>query len=667
MTRISRLPRLLQWMLSIGIIFLLLMSLFRIVFYFFFNNQGNSLGSLGGTFWLGLRFDLRAVALMLLPLLLVGSIKKLNPFNSRAARNGWMLLWIVLTLLISFFYVVDFGHYAYLTQRLNASVLNYLQDAAISAKMVKQSYPVFTLVLLLLALTGLVSWLIFRAHKAIARRAVHTASRTRIISFSVSFVIIAFLLFGRFNQYPLRWSDAFDLGNDYKANLALNPFETFFNTLKFRSGGLDEKKLRTLYPALAKYYGYQPDTALNFAREVTASDTNSIRPNIVLVICESFSGYKSSMWNNPLNTTPFFDSISRNGIFFDHCFTPSYGTARGVWATLTGLPDVQMPATSSRNPLAVDQHIIMSDFHGYEKYYFIGGSPSWANIRGLLMNNIDGLRLYSQDDFKAPKLDVWGISDKNLFLESNKILGAETKPFFAIIQTADNHRPYTIPPEDTDFTVLRTTEDSLNRYGFSDQVNYESKLKEYNAFRYTDYTFRKFMEAARGEKYFDNTIFVFIGDHGIAGDAGNMFPKAWTEQRLSSVHVPLLFYAPRLLKPQRNTAICSQVDVMPSVAALAGIKYTNTALGRNLFDSTHIPFAFIFDPDNRQTGIIMGDYFYRKNFITGKDEIVSIRNNAPVDTAVAYQPDMKVLSDGVYLSAQYLILNNKKKSPSVNR
>src|SRR6185437_15200942 len=208
------------------------------------------------------------------------------------------------------------------------------------------------------------------------------------------------------------------------------------------------------------------------------------RPNVVVVICESFSAYKSSMWGNPLNTTPFFDSLCKSGLFFDHCFTPSYGTARGVWAVITGIPDVSAASTtSSRNPAAVDQHTIINDFSGYDRYYFLGGSTSWANIRGLLTNNIDGLHLYEQQDYSAPKVDVWGISDKNLFLEANKALRKEKKPFFAVIQTADNHRPYTIPEEDRQaFHPVTEPLDTLRRYGFSSN-------DEMNAFRYTDFVY----------------------------------------------------------------------------------------------------------------------------------------------------------------------------------
>jgi phosphoglycerol transferase MdoB-like AlkP superfamily enzyme len=349
------------------------------------------------------------------------------------------------------------------------------------------------------------------------------------------------------------------------------------------------------------------------------------------------------MWGNPLNTTPFFDSLCRNGIFFDHCFTPSYGTARGVWAVITGTPDVEPNnKTASRNPNFVDQHTIINDFKNYGKFYFIGGSSSWANIRGVLKNNIEGLQLYEKEDFEASGIDVWGISDKNLFLESNKVLARQEKPFFAVIQTADNHRPYTIPEEDRqEFVKISTSNDSLKQYGFEN-------ADEMNAFRYTDFSFRKFMEAARKEKYFDNTIFVFIGDHGIAGDAGKMFPRSWTEQRLTTVHVPMLFYAPAMIKPQRIHNICSQVDILPTVAGLSNIAYSNTTLGRDLLDSAGNHFAFFYDPDNQMAGVIKGDYFFRKQLGTDKEEMVSIVNNdipGSDSAATAAKNVMRLLSN----------------------
>jgi phosphoglycerol transferase MdoB-like AlkP superfamily enzyme len=51
------------------------------------------------------------------------------------------------------------------------------------------------------------------------------------------------------------------------------------------------------------------------------------------------------------------------------------------------------------------------------------------NYRGLL-NNIKGVKLYEEGSYTSPKVNVWGISDKDLFKESNTILKQQQKPFF---------------------------------------------------------------------------------------------------------------------------------------------------------------------------------------------------------------------------------------------
>lgn len=651
-------PRLVRWLSCIGLVFLVLFTVLRFALYLSFSSRGYSFGQLTDAFFLGLRYDLRIISLLMLVMLILGSIPPLNPFRNRRAKIGWLVvLWIgIITAL--FFFIADFAHYAYLSQRLNASVLNYLDDAAISMSMVWQTYPVIWMILGIIVLALFMMWIIRLSYRRIRNRSARPSARTRLISFIVVLVVTGFFIFGKFSQYPLRWSDAFALGDDYKANLSFNPFQSFFSTLKFRHSGFDRKKLAELYPVLQKYYPgirYENDQFI-FERQVAVDTLRAVKnPNVVLVICESFSSYKSTMAGNPLNATPFFDSLCRNGIFFDRCFTPTYGTARGVWATVTGVPDVAMPKTASRNPSAVDQHTIINDFSGYKKFYFLGGSTSWANIRGLLTNNIRDLHLYEQEDYEAPKIDVWGISDKNLFLEANKVLAKQANPFFAVIQTADNHRPYTIPEEDLgEFKKTAVPVDSIKRYGFE-------SLAEYNAFRYTDFCFRKFMEVAVKEKYAENTLFVFIGDHGIPGDAGSLLPRAWTEQRLTMEHVPLLFYHPGTLDTRRINTIVSQVDVMPTIAGLCNIPYTNTTLGRNMLDTTQTGFAFIFDPDNNMAGVVKGDYFYRKRLNGGQEEVISIVNNEKPDNSDSIRTALQQLTDALYESSRYLLMNNKKK------
>ena len=660
MSLFNRIPKLLQWIIISMFLLLVLMFFYRLFFFYYYSLPGRPIT--GSAFLLGLRYDARVLAVIGLSMLLLSFFSWLNPFKNKRAKKFWVIFQSIIFLLFLLFYVADFYHYDYLQQRLSASVFNFLPDAKISFGMMSQTYPLFSITIIIIVLVVLYAWMHGKLLTALIDNTVDVPKKNKKWFFTAGILLMAVLMFGRIGQYPLRWSDAFSLGDDFKGNAALNPFQSFFSSLKFKNSSYDAKKVKESYPLMAAYLqvkepGMEP---FNFTRNYQFKDSPIIKPNIVLVICESFSAHKSSMFGNLLNTTPFFNSLCENGVLFERCFTPAFGTARGVWATLTGIPDVESPKTASRNPAAVNQHSILNDFKQHDKFYFLGGSTTWANIRGVLTNNIEGLKIFEEDNFDAGTVDVWGISDKDLFLAANKEMAKETKPFFSVIQTAGNHRPYTIPSEDLpEFKLLQYPADTLRKYGFSGN-------DELNAFRYADFCFKKFFEAASKEKYFSNTIFIFVGDHGLRGPAGPLFPQSFTKQGLAAEHVPLLFYAPAKLQPQRISNVCSQLDILPSAASLARQSYTNTTFGRNLFDSTDKEerYAFIADPDTRFIGLVSNQYYYGRNLSTGAREFVSVINNEPVpinaqtDSVKNY---MSTLNEAWYETARYLLLNNKKR------
>ncbi|MEO9144616.1 MAG: sulfatase-like hydrolase/transferase [Ginsengibacter sp.] len=722
MKKKSGIPRMVKWTFLTGIAFLIFMTIMRLLFFYHFAPLHYSFSNCFSAFLLGLNFDVRIVCgillfpfvignlklkynhnnrltwgslielfftvlimvlliifmrkghaslpvlffisiLFLLILVWLFAVKNCSPFENSISRRIFKVYFFIMSLSLVLLYVVDFEHFDYLHERLNAGILSYTTGAKISLKMVWETYPVFLLLISIIVCTAILYFLITRWFKKVQFYPFHGHSITR---FSIIFLFTLLLglgIFGRINQYPLRWSDAFAFNDNFKANLSLNPAQSFLSTFKFKNSTYDLKKVKQYYPLMAQYLNVQnPDSSLlNYKRSYPA-ETSANPPNVVVVICESFSAYKSSMWGNPLNTTPYFNEMCRQGIFFDRCFTPSYGTARGVWAVITGIPDVEYPTTSSRNPSYVDQHTIINDYKGYEKFYFIGGSSSWANVRGVFTNNISGLHIYEENDFKSKSIDVWGISDKRLFLEANHTLSQQKKPFFAVIQTADNHRPYTIPNEDlNEFKLENYPEDTLKKYGFTNN-------EELNSFRYTDFSFRKFIEAARKEAYFNNTIFVFVGDHGIRGNAGHLFPKAWEIDGLTMHHVPLLFYSPKLLTPQLINKTCSQIDLIPSVTSLAKIPFTNTTMGKNLFDTVQnkVRFknaCFLFDPGIKQIGIVTDDYCYTYDLLSGKEDFRSSKDNLPLPQTPEIAADKKALQDlteAYYQTSKYMLLHNKK-------
>lgn len=658
-------PRLFRWIVLVAMFFFTLMFLLRAAAYIYFAPPGLHPADVLNSFWLGFRFDAREIGIVCLLILIAGSFPALHPFTTKAGKRVTLLLLCIFLIFLIVLYVFDFLHFRYLLQRLNASALSFLEDAKISGSMVWQTYPVIKIMVGMLLAFIVLFWILRKLYTIAGRTVYRGGKAIRIVLGIVVFLFCALGIFGRVGQFPLRWSDAFDLGSDFQANLALNPFQSFFSSLSFRTSSFNIAKVKKDYPLMAVYLGVpKPDSAtLAYERTITApTGSDEAKPNIVMVICESFSAYKSSMWGSPLNTTPYFNGLCKQGLFFDNCFTPSFGTARGVWASVTGIPDVEVNKTASRNPSMVDQHTIINDFNGYSKFYFLGGSTSWANIRGVLSNNIKGLHMYEQDDYVSPKIDVWGISDRNLFKEANAVLKQQSKPFFAVIQTADNHRPYTIPEEDLkEFNKITLPADSLKKYGFENN-------DEMNAFRFTDFCFQSFIESAKKESYFDNTIFMFIGDHGISGNAGTMFPPSWSDDGLTRNHVPLLFYSPKLITAQRLHCVASQTDVLPTLAGLAKINYTNTTLGRDLVkqfaaDSGRSNMALIYDANNQDVGVIQGPWYYTRNQQGSQEKLLWAdfdRTKQPDDRAALIN-NGRANTEAFYETARYMLKNNKKK------
>ena len=653
-----RVSKTIQWIIQLFLIYLVIFTAFRVATVIFFKPGEIKLLNLFPSFWLGLKYDLRWIAFILFPITFFSLFKKLSPFYSEKAKRFWTIYLGILTLLVLFFYGADFGQFAYINARLNADALLFAEDPQETLEMVWQSYPVIWILIGLAGGVIMMVWMFRRTHVGVEDKNIHIHKFSfRRRYHLVAMILLCWFMYGFLTYKPLNFFRAFSFNDAFKSNLALNPLQNFFTTMRFRDPDYNTKA-KEYYSVIENFLNLKSyGVAKNSYLRVKQSDSKGLesQPNIVLVICESFSMYKSSMSGNPLNSTPYFNELSQNGIFFERCFSPTFGTARGVFAILTGIPDVQLSKFATRNDATVNQRSIINDFDGYEKMYFIGGRSQFNNFAGLL-KNIRGVKIYEEGSYSAPKINVWGISDKNLFLEANAVMARQQKPFFSIIQTADNQRPHNIPEDDKDFIQKNILLDTLLKYGFE-------SVKEYNAFAYTDYCFKKFMEAASAESYFENTIFVFVGDHGVEGNATAMYPKAWTEQRLTEEHVPLLFYSPALLTPQKRTEVVSQIDVLPTIAGMLLQPYSNSTLGRNLLDTAKKEnLAFIIYHAPGWVGLINDEYFYRKNIRMQKEELLPVQYNLPVLAGKqedSVKKKMSQLTSAIYETSRWMLLNNK--------
>jgi len=558
------------------------------------------------------------------------------------------------------FHIFDYVYFSYLGAHLNATALRFLVDLSISMQMLWQSYPV---------LRGFLGVFLFGwIYKIIYSRYILVAIKANVenVSFERSFANAALLplilllgVWGKISQYPLRWSDAYFSNHALITALAVNPIHYFFDTLKYRKTEYSLDVTREHFPFVAKYLGISNQATMNFNREVKTDERPPPPMNVVIIVLESTAAFKTGYFGNPLDPTPELDAIAKKGILFKNHFVPSEATARSIFGLLTGIPDVNSDYTSSRNPLIASQNLIINSFTDYEKFYFIGGSASWGNIRGLLSYNIPGLEIIEEGKFTSARSDVWGISDLSLFKEAhNKLKGIKEKPFFAIIQTAGFHRPYTIPTDHLKFQAKTFNSQKVKDAGFISN-------DEFNSLHFQDYSLGHFFDLATKSEYFKNTLFVITGDHGLPDNAAKHLKKGDVYFGLTRWHVPLIFYSSRLFsEPKVIDDMASELDIMTTVASLAGIAHTNSTLGRNLFSGVPpFPYAFLYTYyDNPPgTGLVDNQYYMKCDAVKCHG-LFDYTSQTPEQDLTLTMPDkaleMKNLAVGLYETSKYLLYHN---------
>jgi hypothetical protein len=583
----------LQYTAGVVALLLLIFVALRAVFYFGFSEVGQTVhpdpGTLFQTLYIGVKFDLRLAILLSLPVFLLTWLPRYNVATSPAMR-GLARFYIAIALLVTLlFYIGDFGHYAYLGIRLNSTAMRFFDDASISANMVWESYPVVWITLAWLLTVAVAIGLV----KLLERKTLDRESPpVSILQAVTGTVVVTFLVLGGLlgrvadiniqNPVPLRWSHAFFSGDDTVSALGINPVLFFYDTFEQREPLYDLDEVRQYYPVIADYLNVadRDETGLNYDRLVTAGPQKldfERPPNIIFIMLESLGASRLGVHNNPLKPSPNLDRMAQQGWFYPNFYVPVSGTSRTVFASITGLPDVSSVKTATRNPLISEQRIVLNDLIDHEKFYFIGGSAGWANMSALIQRSIKGVKLYQEDSFTEPLVDVWGISDLGLFREVDRVLASQPpeRPFFAYIQTAANHRPFTIPEENDGFQADNLSKEEVKRHGFRSTA-------QYNAVRLLDFNIGRFLEMAKHSGYFEDTIFVVFGDHNNRITTTPHMEPFYEQLDLDGLHVPHIMYGPKYLQPRVIEEATSLVDMVPTIAGLLGIDYVNSTMGRDI-------------------------------------------------------------------------------------
>lgn len=311
--------------------------------------------------------------------------------------------------------------------------------------------------------------------------------------------------------------------------------------------------------------GQQFLTAGSINRRINNPLLKTSRPkqqyNVVVIVVESLSSEFIGAFGNQQNITPYLDQLASQSIFFRNVYAAGTRTVRGLEAITLSVPPTP-GAAIIRRPNNQNLFNLSTVFNqqGYKSYFIFGGYSYFDNLQNYFSSN--GYQVIDRGDLKPNEItfaNIWGVADEDIFSKSLKVIDQDNQndqAFFAVIMTTSNHRPYTFP---------------------AGRIDLPSGQGRQAAVKYTDYAVGQFIEQAKKYRWFDETIFIITADH-CASSAGK------TDLPVHKYHIPLMIYAPKLLKPQIIDQLASQIDIAPTILGILGTEYESKFFGQDILN-----------------------------------------------------------------------------------
>lgn len=541
------------------------------------------------TIILGVRFDtLIMVYFLALPFLVLFINDLFFKNNVKVLRVVKVMVFVLFSLL---FFVggADIPYFGHFNYRLTSAALMWMDNPAFVFGMIFQEPSYWGILIPVIVLI----YFFFKLNKGFLENSFHETQSLKVAHKLLAFLGIGLLLFfglrGRFDldESPLGPVDAYYSDYSVMNQMALNPAFTFLKSILDKSKK-SNRDLNLMDDNIAiqkvqHYLNREGNEYSPISKQVIPDSSLEEQPNVVLILMEGLSAVRMKAFGSTDNCTPFLDSLAKESIFFKNIYSAGIHTHNGVFGALTSHPALferhamkQIPIPKYNSLPRVLQN------HGYSTIYFTNHDVEFDNVGGFLTEN--GIeKLVSDRNYPPEKvLSSMGVADGYMFNYAMPFLndlGNQGNPFLSVFMTTSNHKPYVFP----EGYQKRFEDDELNAYAYADE------------------SLKNFMEEARKQDWFENTIFVLIADHGWA-----ITPQY--DLSLNHCHVPLLFYSPKYI-PEASVEMKmgGQIDVFPSIMGLLKLPYENTTLGIDLFKDSR-PYIF-FNGDTRM-GVIDGRYLY---------------------------------------------------------
>ncbi len=350
---------------------------------------------------------------------------------------------------------------------------------------------------------------------------------------------------------------------------------------------------------------YPPDEAERSVQELyqvekdtTVGLLTTTRPNVVLILLESWSADLIEALGGDPGITPEFDSLQRDGVLFTRIYASGTRSEQGMACLFGGFPAHPISSIAVQpdkyNKLPSLPRTLIAQ--GYTTSFYFGGQLIYGNIKSYIYYN-GFQRIKEIYDFNPafPRAKL-GIHDEFTLKEQLHDLAGEKTPFFSTLFTLSTHSPFDMP--------LAEKKDR----------GYGTVIDDYlNSAYYTDQCLGDYFREARRQPWYDSTLFILIADHS------HFSQKNWYYHSPEYHRIPLLFYGEVIREEYRGTKINrigSQVDLASILLSQLHIGDSAFVWSKNLLNPYVREFAYVSFEEGIGWIVPEGHFFWVNNLNT---------------------------------------------------
>lgn len=475
-------------------------------------------------------------------------------------RKVIMPYYIIITVLISLIFFGDIALYSFWGTKLDSTVFIYSPKDAFSS--VSGGYVVWRILGVLLT-ASFVSFILYAITPAKMPKINMLGSQLLNTLWIIPLgSILFFIIRGGFRQSTANVGDAYFSEDQFLNQSAVNPAFSLLSTIGKQKRYEEEFNFFDEAERTKLMHGLYPKSNVGTQYVLTTN-----RPNILIVLMESFGGtFIQELGGNP-EVAPHLNALAKEGVFFSRCFANSFRTDRGMVCTFSGYPGLPTLSIMKNPTLSESMPNLAKSLSkvGYKTDFLYGGDVNFTNMRGFLRNGGFG-KIVSEDNFSLSQRNdsKWGVNDGVTFdyLYNELKKRNSNQPWFTAFLTLSSHEPFEVP-------YKRLAD------------------KEYNAFAYTDECIGQFIKKFRKLPQWKNTLIVFLPDHG------HYYPKEGDSRSPRFFRIPIIWAGGAVSYPMEFKKIMNQTDLAATLLAQLGISHSDYPFSRNVLSTSYTtPFAF---------------------------------------------------------------------------